>query len=119
MKYRSKPVEVEAIQWFKMGDHEDVVECAPPWYMTWYAGENGRILLPNGDEVIVHPSDWVVTDTDSIHVVSDKKFREKYEALEDDYQKSLWWKDEAIFGTCQKCGEVLMIDHKCPEWVTK
>lgn len=57
MKYRKKPVVIEATQWFKPGDHPKVVlKCAPgryadegtPWVETL---EGGHIVTP-GDYII-------------------------------------------------------------------
>ena len=91
-KYHKRPIEVEATQWFKMGDHPGVIEC-------WYSGdrinicqcgylfsEHGKVALPTYKTTIVHPGDWIVTDPNGeISVVKDSEFREMYEVVEESY----------------------------------
>ncbi len=48
MKYRKKPVIVEATQWFKDGDHPEVVILKNGWIKTL---EGGHIVTP-GDYII-------------------------------------------------------------------
>ena len=52
MKYRKKPVVIEATQWFKMGDHPAVTAffaCREGWVDTLQGGH------------IVTPGDWIIT----------------------------------------------------------
>ena len=94
MKYRRKPEIIEAVQWFKMGDHEDVEEypldaidmrfpvceyCGKPYNI------HGSFQFRT-----VHPSNWVVTDSTGTHVMSDSEFREKYEQVEDKQPVTDW-----------------------------
>ena len=85
MKYRSKPEIIEATQWFKLGDHEDVSPscnlghcstCHKPlsWHgWFWKQGiYEGRLVCPG---------DWLVTDSRRTLVVSDAEFRENYEQV--------------------------------------
>ncbi len=53
MKFRKKPVVIEATQWFKEGDHIAV---------GWYSGnkKQGWIETLEGGH-IVSPGDWIVT----------------------------------------------------------
>lgn len=56
MKYRKKPVVIEAVQWFRPGDHPAVeVDVRSP---TGYA-----IRTPENTEVKheVTPGDWIIT----------------------------------------------------------
>ena len=53
MKYRKKPVVIEATQWFKMGDHPEVVEALLSGMMIFWIEtlEGGHIVSP-GDYII-------------------------------------------------------------------
>jgi hypothetical protein len=57
MKFRKKPVEIEATQWFKMGDHTAVTEfengCG--WVDTLEGGH------------VVTPGDWIITGIKGEH----------------------------------------------------
>lgn len=65
MKFRKKPVEIEATQWFKMGDHPAVemhrnqvlVEGLPPY---------GWIDTLEGGHVVT-PGDWIITGVKGEH----------------------------------------------------
>lgn len=103
MKYRRKPIALEASQWFKMGDHPAVVPLVPsrrdpknPSYKLETPGEN--ISLNNQDYFpgmekthgfirtleggyIVTPGDWIITGVDGEHwAVKPDKFEKTYEA---------------------------------------
>jgi hypothetical protein len=60
MKFRKKPVVIEATQWFKMGDHPEVVEATLSgmpvfWIKTLEGGH------------IVTPGDWIITGVKGEH----------------------------------------------------
>ena len=57
MKFRKKPVEIEATQWFKMGDHPAVTEF-----------ENGKgwVDTLEGGHVVT-PGDWIITGVKGEH----------------------------------------------------
>ena len=60
MRYRKKPVVIDAVQWFKMGDHPAVkrlVENDPVsgWVETLEGGH------------IVTPGDWIITGVKGEH----------------------------------------------------
>jgi hypothetical protein len=59
MKFRKKPVVIEATQWFKMGDHPAVVE------------RNSFTKIPVvktlEGEHIVTPGDWIITGVKGEH----------------------------------------------------
>lgn len=59
MKYRKRPVVVEATQWFKPGDHPAV--CTDP-----AGGPVGDrtygVITPNGF-VRIEPGEWIITGT--------------------------------------------------------
>ena len=58
MKFRKKPVEIEATQWFKMGDHPAV----------WKSHEAhlGVIHTLEGDHIVT-PGDWIITGVKGEH----------------------------------------------------
>lgn len=56
MKYRKKPVVIEAVQWFRPGDHAAVVaDSASPTGFAIRTPENTVILHE------VTPGDWIIT----------------------------------------------------------
>lgn len=59
MKFRKKPIVIEATQWFKHGDHQNVERLT-----SWRAlarPEMGWIkTLAGGHEIT--PGDWIITD---------------------------------------------------------
>ena len=58
MKYRKRPVVIEAVQWFKQGDHPEVTR-----YMK---DERGYIETLEGG-CIVTPGDWIITGVKGEH----------------------------------------------------
>ena len=56
MKFRKKPVVIDAVQWFKVGDHPKVLLLYPenPGFE-----EYGRIETLEGEH-IVSPGDWII-----------------------------------------------------------
>lgn len=54
MKFRKKPVVVEATQWHKHGDHPNVVQSA------MYAEAFGYIRTLEGGHIVT-PGDWIIT----------------------------------------------------------
>jgi hypothetical protein len=65
-KFRKKPVVIDAVQWFAMGDHPAVV-CIP---LTGYNPETDRgkgwVPTLEGGHV-VSPGDWIVTGVKGEH----------------------------------------------------
>jgi hypothetical protein len=56
MKYRKKPIVVEAVQWFRMGDHPAVVgDTASPTGFAIRTPENTTVKHE------VTPGDWIIT----------------------------------------------------------
>jgi hypothetical protein len=56
MKYRKKPVVIEAVQWFRMGDHPAVLEDD--------RSPTGFAIVTPENTVIKHevtPGDWIIT----------------------------------------------------------
>ena len=68
-RYRTVPVEVDAVQWFKHGDHE-AVEMYPAsmsgncWGCDLPLCSHG--FIPDGEDIMggyaVCPGDWIVTE---------------------------------------------------------
>ena len=56
MKFRKKPVVIEAVQWFAHGDHPKVVPLHPanPGFEAY-----GRIETLEGEHVVT-PGDWII-----------------------------------------------------------
>jgi hypothetical protein len=59
MKFRKKPVVIEAVQWFKMGDHPKVIKYSPPG-VVGYSDTQGWIQTLEGGHVVT-PGDWIIT----------------------------------------------------------
>jgi hypothetical protein len=60
MKFRKKPVVIEAVQWFKMGDHPAVLESQ---------GNDGPYPFIDTLEGphLVTPGDWIITGVKGEH----------------------------------------------------
>jgi hypothetical protein len=58
MKFRKKPVVIEAVQWFKDGDHPVVLNNA--WHGKPY------IQTLEGDHIVT-PGDWIITGVKGEH----------------------------------------------------
>lgn len=58
MKFRKKPVVIEATQWFKDGDHPAVVRGAMSRYYFLPTLEGG---------MFVSPGDWIITGVKGDH----------------------------------------------------
>ncbi len=67
MKYRSKPVEVEAVQF------DGTQYCATEMYKLWNSipGFPGQKF-----------GEWIIKDGDTFSVCSDEEFKRKYEEIE-------------------------------------
>ena len=57
MKFRKKPVVIEATQWFKMGDHPAVCQNGK---------EKGAVQTLEGP-MTVTPGDWIITGVKGEH----------------------------------------------------
>ena len=74
MKFRKKPVVIEATQWFKMGDHPAVLNNA--WHNRPYIKTfEGHHLVTSGD--------WIITGVKGEHYACKPDiFEMTYEAAE-------------------------------------
>jgi hypothetical protein len=74
MKFRKKPVVIEATQWFKMGDHPEVFKGS-------LSGEPMIYTLEGA--MFVTPGDWIITGVNGEHYPCKPDIFEKtYEAAE-------------------------------------
>lgn len=86
MKYRRKNIIVEAIQWFKLGDHPDVYIRAPGT-LDVHCFTCGKLLNKchgalKGNEKRICPGSWIITDpSGKVSSLSNKFFRQEYEAV--------------------------------------
>ena len=75
MKFRKKPVVIEATQWFKQGDHPEV----SPLY--GFIGTGWIRTLEGGHEV--SPGDWIITGVKGeFYPCKDEIFKMTYEPAE-------------------------------------
>lgn len=74
MKYRKKPVVIDAVQWFKDGDHPAV---------TAYPDlkDGGWIDTLEGGHIVT-PGDWIITGVKGEHYLCTDIFELTYEAAE-------------------------------------
>ena len=88
-KYRKTPVVVEAVQWWKNGDHPQVSECPTSYTNTGVChlcdrafGSHGQLLVA---DCVICPGDWIVTDaTGAPHQCRSYLFTAIYEEIFDD-----------------------------------
>ena len=77
MKFRKKPVVIEATQWFKMGDHPAVVEAS-------LSGMNVHLIETLEGDHLVTPCDWIITGVKGEHYPCKPDiFDMTYERVED------------------------------------
>ena len=75
MKFRKKPVVIEATQWFKDGDH--------PAVLTFHDPEKGWIDTLEGGHTVI-PGDWIITGVKGEHYPCKPDiFEATYEAEEE------------------------------------
>jgi hypothetical protein len=81
MKFRKKPVIIEATQWFKIGDHPEVTKL-PNWHQaSGLDHHKGWInTLEGGHEVT--PGDWIITGVKGeFYPCKDEIFKLTYEEV--------------------------------------
>lgn len=64
MKFRKKPVVIEATQWFKMGDHPAVERLGPNNERR--KPDCGWVDTPEGGHIVT-PCDWIITGVKGEH----------------------------------------------------
>lgn len=72
-RFRSKPIEIEAVQWFKEGDHEAVISIFDGWKVRGAQGLS-----------TVLPGDWIITEPrgDGFYPCNPDVFSAKYEPVD-------------------------------------
>ena len=86
MKFRKKPVALEAIQWFTMGDHPAVVPVPydPPASLHAIKSSDWGWCPTLEGGHLVRPGDWIITGVRGEHyAIQDAIFRETYEAVDE------------------------------------
>lgn len=82
MKFRKKPVVVEATQWFKMGDHPAVTNF-PDWIVSSTPEGRGWVETLEGGHVVT-PGDWIITGVQGGHYpCKPDVFEQTYEPADD------------------------------------
>ncbi len=75
-KFRKKPITIDAVQWFKHGDHPAVRRGLSAFSNT------GVIDTLEGNNHIVNPGDWIITGVKGeVYPCRDDIFRMTYEPL--------------------------------------
>ena len=82
MKFKRRSIEVEAVQWFKMGDHPQVVPIDPKYkdFNPVREGAKGLLITEvKEDSRFIFPGDWIVTeDSGKTRVYQPKDFEAIY-----------------------------------------
>ena len=80
-RYRKRPVIIEAVQWFKMGDHPAVL-ARPASAWSNPIDDCGWIATLEGGHV-VSPGDWIITGVKGEHYPCKPDiFEQTYELVE-------------------------------------
>lgn len=58
--FKKKPIVIEATQWFKHGDHPNVLHGPLQLFGEYNLGVNGWIQTLEGGHVVT-PGDWIIT----------------------------------------------------------
>lgn len=106
VKYRKKPVVVEAVQWWKDADHPRVEHYGGPWAPCSYCKQtmtyHGWIKTLEGGHVVC-PGDWVITGVKGEHYACKPDvFAATYEKVEE--KKRCWCQWEAGDSPCPTHG---------------
>lgn len=65
-RFRKRPVEIEATQWFRMGDHPEVTDI-PNWHQEHgYRNGCGWIKTLEGGHIVT-PGDWIIRGVQGEH----------------------------------------------------
>lgn len=80
MKYKTRSTIVDAVQWFKLGDHEEVKPYSPDYPNLGY-------LSTDIGWCVVSPGDWIVTtETGIVYRCKSSVFNATYEKVDDHEQ---------------------------------
>jgi len=87
MKFRKKPVVIEAVQWFKDGDHPAVTNPGVFFPHGCSTKTNKRYITTLEGDLTVTPGDWIITGVNGEHYPCKPDIFEKtYEQVADDGQ---------------------------------
>lgn len=79
MKFKKKPLVIDATQWFKDGDHPAV----KIWDRGGHVYPNGMALINTlGDEMTVRPGDWIIDGVNGYRLCRPDTFAATYELAE-------------------------------------
>ncbi len=87
-KYRKKPIIIEAVQWFKVGDHLRVfayshIQTRPCTICLHALNAHGEIRTLEGLHIVC-PGDWIITGIKGEHYpCKDDIFEASYEKVEE------------------------------------
>jgi hypothetical protein len=82
MKYRKKPVVVEATQWFKLGDHPRVLDGPLDDCPEFIYEHHGWVQTPEGGHIVT-PGDYIITGVvGEIYPCKPNIFEMTYELVE-------------------------------------
>lgn len=78
MRFRSKPAEIEATQWFEAGDHPQVA-------LYYFADGPGQAVLGAQGKSRVNSGDWIIKEPqgNGFYPCKPDVFAAKYEAVDD------------------------------------
>ena len=83
VKFRKKPVVIEATQWFKTGDHPAVLFAPLDVLPEFLPGHHGWIQTLEGGHIVT-PGDWIITGVKGEHYPCKPDiFEMTYERVED------------------------------------
>lgn len=98
MRFVKKPIEVEATQWFKLGDHPAVRKPS----INWDDGECGWVDTLEGGHIVT-PGDWIITGVHGEHYPCKPDiFELTYEAVEN---KNVLPSDDVFLAALGPCGK--------------
>lgn len=68
MKFRKKPVVIDAVQWFKDGDHPAVIRCECATYGNCVCSQCGKAFVRTIEGPLhVSSGDWIITGVQGEH----------------------------------------------------
>lgn len=81
MKYRRKPEIVEAVQWWKHGDHQQVVEPSEEQMKLWGIKKRNGILITDDRICSLEPGAWVVLKDGKYYAAGCEAFSAQFEPV--------------------------------------
>jgi len=85
MKFRKKPIIVEATQWFKVGDHKAVISAFPKYrdfIPVLIHGATGYLKNLHDDSgYFITPGDWIIEENGEFYRCSPDLFKDIFEEV--------------------------------------